>query len=287
MLPMKPNRRGFTLIELLVVIAIIAILAAILFPVFAKAREAARKSSCQNNMKQLGIAFAQYTNSWDSKYPSSRLEATALSGASIDYSAWDQQIFNEGKGDGIYKCPSNSLKRYSVHQPYQSVNNRNSKTRIVSYGYNDQFIGIKASAKAATYPKMTINKTTGAVTGPVIVGEGRVTNPAETILLAEFNRVAKGQNPTAATGKPGAKDSSDIHVWFHVTQGDAANWANEDNWDTTWGVGRDVHTGGSNYLFADSHVKYMKIAQTVPTTGFKAVSGVYPGNMWMLENSTQ
>ena len=62
-------RRGFTLIELLVVIAIIAILAAILFPVFAKAREKARQASCQSNLKQIGLALAQYTSDYDSVYP--------------------------------------------------------------------------------------------------------------------------------------------------------------------------------------------------------------------------
>lgn len=62
-------KQGFTLIELLVVIAIIAILASILFPVFARARENARKASCQSNMKQLGLGFAQYTQDYDGMYP--------------------------------------------------------------------------------------------------------------------------------------------------------------------------------------------------------------------------
>ncbi|MCC7493541.1 MAG: prepilin-type N-terminal cleavage/methylation domain-containing protein [Fimbriimonadaceae bacterium] len=62
------KKRGFTLIELLVVIAIIAILAAILFPVFAKAREKARQSSCQSNMKQIGIASLSYTQDYDEIY---------------------------------------------------------------------------------------------------------------------------------------------------------------------------------------------------------------------------
>lgn len=63
------RRRGFTLIELLVVIAIIAILAAILFPVFAQAREAARKTSCQSNMKQLGVGALMYAQDYDESFP--------------------------------------------------------------------------------------------------------------------------------------------------------------------------------------------------------------------------
>ncbi len=68
---MNNKRLAFTLIELLVVIAIIAILAAILFPVFARARENARRTSCLSNLKQLGLGFAQYTQDYDERYPGS------------------------------------------------------------------------------------------------------------------------------------------------------------------------------------------------------------------------
>ena len=104
------RRRGFTLIELLVVIAIIAILAAILFPVFARAREAARKTSCVNNLRQIGTAIQMYSQDYDESLPSGVFGAAGIGGTP----AWAQYNWSYvftlldpyTKNSGIYGCPS-------------------------------------------------------------------------------------------------------------------------------------------------------------------------------------
>src|SRR5687767_12004527 len=91
------RRRGFTLIELLVVIAIIAILAAILFPVFAQARESARKTGCLSNLKQIGIAVQMYLTDYDDRYPSQQRDdiPVNLPGGPIVYTNTDPNNYLE------------------------------------------------------------------------------------------------------------------------------------------------------------------------------------------------
>jgi prepilin-type N-terminal cleavage/methylation domain-containing protein/prepilin-type processing-associated H-X9-DG protein len=112
------RRRGFTLIELLVVIAIIAILAAILFPVFAKAREKGRQASCESNLKQIGIAVLSYTQDYDETLPSCSFNAcgndpwtiwpTTQPGASGWEALFEGPIQPYIKNDQVLICPSAS-----------------------------------------------------------------------------------------------------------------------------------------------------------------------------------
>src|SRR5438045_2520662 len=113
---MRSNNRskGFTLIELLVVIAIIAILAAILFPVFAQAREAARKTSCLSNTKQLGLGVMMYTQDYDEMYPCNNWDTPFIGTADNDARSlvypsamqWMWHIMPYLKNKQILVCPS-------------------------------------------------------------------------------------------------------------------------------------------------------------------------------------
>lgn len=105
-------RRGFTLIELLVVIAIIAILAAILFPVFARAREKARQSSCLSNMKQIGLAFQMYVQDYDSRTPLNMASYTPAN------CVWPVTMEPYMKNEQILQCPSEPDLDRGYAQPY-------------------------------------------------------------------------------------------------------------------------------------------------------------------------
>jgi prepilin-type N-terminal cleavage/methylation domain-containing protein/prepilin-type processing-associated H-X9-DG protein len=106
----RAAKRGFTLIELLVVIAIIAILAAILFPVFARARENARRASCQSNLKQIGLGIAQYTQDYDEKFPPSMSTGAniTVNGANLADPAWTVLVQPYVKSAQLFACPSNT-----------------------------------------------------------------------------------------------------------------------------------------------------------------------------------
>jgi len=102
------KRKGFTLIELLVVIAIIAILAAILFPVFAKARDKAYQTSCLNNEKQIGLAILQYAQDYDGTFPPSYYYLNGATSAG-GYMHWSGMVMPYCKNDKVFVCPQHKL----------------------------------------------------------------------------------------------------------------------------------------------------------------------------------
>lgn len=120
----RSDAKGFTLIELLVVIAIISILAAILFPVFARARENARRASCMSNLKQLGLGIMQYTQDYDEKLPGVRK-------ANAPTAYWGMLIQPYVKSTQVFICPNGA--------PHSSTTGEYS-----SYGYN-YILGIDAT----------------------------------------------------------------------------------------------------------------------------------------------
>ncbi|MGV3724929.1 MAG: DUF1559 domain-containing protein [Actinomycetota bacterium] len=138
------TRRGFTLIELLVVIAIIAILAAILFPVFARAREAARQTSCRSNLKQIGTAFTMYRTDYDELMPPLAMgDGTGPylmpDNSAGTYILWHHVLHPYVKNFGLFNCPSNRFTAPTL--PYAGQYEPN-----IGYGLNP-FVGGIADAQ--------------------------------------------------------------------------------------------------------------------------------------------
>ncbi|MHB8997623.1 MAG: DUF1559 family PulG-like putative transporter [Armatimonadota bacterium] len=161
-------RRGFTLIELLVVIAIIAILAAILFPVFAKAREKARQSSCLSNVKQLMLATMSYAQDYDEALPMCYTDVAADGFGVGDYS-WRCEILPYAKNAQIFQCPSK----------------KNSTNAFSSYPDGSP-IGTATGIQLAGYAMNTVHWAMGGAS-PSGASLGSIEYPASTIFLGEID----------------------------------------------------------------------------------------------------
>jgi len=127
------SKRGFTLIELLVVVAIISILAAILFPVFARARENARRAGCMSNLKQMGLGFMMYVQDYDETYPKNsygsdeKLPCPGNTSSSCN-AFWPLRIYPYVKSLQVFNCPSDDRRwrgladdvSYEISYPYST-----------------------------------------------------------------------------------------------------------------------------------------------------------------------
>jgi prepilin-type N-terminal cleavage/methylation domain-containing protein/prepilin-type processing-associated H-X9-DG protein len=222
------SRRAFTLIELLVVIAIIAILAAILFPVFAQAREKARQASCLSNMKQIGLGFMMYVQDYDETFPSQNL---ALPGVIAD--VWQFSIANyitsppsnwsEPRGN-IFSCPSNQVVRGL---------SQTTVDRALAIGLDlvGRFrLTRRADGTYAYLANYAINDS--------VVGETGVT------AMAAWDRPAEAYMVMEGNGD-GDLDSNDVSQ-----EGTLNAKAND---QIFWG-----HADGMNITYVDGHVKWLR-----------------------------
>ncbi|MDR3710858.1 MAG: DUF1559 domain-containing protein [Capsulimonadaceae bacterium] len=255
------KRIGFTLIELLIVIAIIAIIAAILFPVFATAREKARQSSCASNEKQMGIAFAQYTQDYDEVYPFACGDNTADR-------AWDMELqpyFNlkvnsTNVAISIEACPDDQIARgFSGTSPLSTRSYAMAGGGQAGYGCSTG-----ACCAGMDIASSFTNDPDGI--GKYDYSAGRlvsqVPEPGGTILVAEWPSLGNhisGPGSSATTDRPVTGANSD-------TNGDNAQYGQDCAVivsDLCSIIQQPVHNGGWNYLFADGHVRWLKPEQTI------------------------
>jgi prepilin-type N-terminal cleavage/methylation domain-containing protein/prepilin-type processing-associated H-X9-DG protein len=235
----KRSHSGFTLIELLVVIAIIAILAAILFPVFAKVREKARQTSCLSNEKQLGLGFMQYIQDNDEQYPNGQPGLSAGcyggNGGGTLGEGWAFQIYPYVKSVGVYKCPDDSA---------------NATFGVVSYAYNSSLPG--HSDAIMTAPASTVMMFEANGNGAANQGA----DPSQTLAGVTADCYMSSYDPDVDTGgSPGGQD-----YYF------AGTLANMDPAAGHMGARKantlpERHTNGSNFLVADGHTKWTRPEQ--------------------------
>lgn len=224
------KRRAFTLIELLVVIAIIAVLAAILFPVFAKAREKARQTTCASNERQIGLALLQYVNDYDESLPAADYAGPGVSafavkgqtGAQQTNPTWADFVQPYVKSFGVFVCPSDAS------GPPKDMAGAVVPGLPLSYALNTYLFKVPTGAR-------------NGVSGGSL---NQFDTPAAKLLVAE-NASNQGQELV----NPGRY------------------------------LGFARHTEGSNFLYADGHVKWHRFPawwQSVPATTWSSIAGT-PG----------
>jgi prepilin-type N-terminal cleavage/methylation domain-containing protein/prepilin-type processing-associated H-X9-DG protein len=231
------RKRAFTLIELLVVIAIIAILAAILFPVFGRARENARRSSCQSNLKQIGIGMMQYTQDYDERFPVSYLHDTRVTGI---YWGWMQAVQPYIKSTQLFQCPSDT--DTTVPSLFTGSQDLGFVAPFhTSYAVN-QYMGMEDPSAPPFNTKQSVS-----------IAE--VDNSAGVIYLVDGGSVINAAAPYVTTSSAVKKGG-----WLMADPADInGNSAMQSVGPNSWTGPSIRHLEMVNTAFVDGHVKALKV----------------------------
>ena len=260
-------KKAFTLIELLVVIAIIAILAAILFPVFAQAKEAAKKTSCLSNNRQLGIGIMLYLNDNDDRYPGNDqwVPAASNSNAGDPRMPFDMMIMPYVKNEKIFSCPSDSLGARSPasSRTFWDVSYRD-KAIIRSYQYVGSIVTVAGGGSSgdpntglSTYPFPQTSS-------PIGHAASEVDRASETIALLETWGPSQTGSDSAYVGSAQSAAFVLCDAW-KLAGRTAGATTGSDALPVpcgTPGFGYNKlqpspgHLKGSNYVYADGSAKY-------------------------------
>ncbi|RYG95061.1 MAG: DUF1559 domain-containing protein [Alphaproteobacteria bacterium] len=257
----QTGSKGFTLIELLVVIAIIAILAAILFPVFAQAREKARGTACVSNTKQLGLGIMQYVQDYDETYPMGGFSLYTPEMSKIN--RWFKAISPYTKNDVIRDCPSATYRATEI-----------SASDASNYGASGSIMRYENQPPSAPNPSLA---------------QADIVNVAGTMLLCDTQRIDYTKvNRT----QPGTWLKAET-VYVKATGVGLPEWdvtglgwtggsyfTQSNTWSDRWPSPR--HNGGVSIAYCDGHSKWMKIEQLTGVTPARPAGWTYkdPNNVW-------